>query len=98
MRRRRLARRINGYSLIGFLVLFVLLAIRPSQEVAATAHIGGLVAAFAAHFLAALYMAFARCPRCGQPFAERNLLWWLTSLEDQLTKTCRSCGLSLDTK
>ena len=51
--------------------------------------------ALAAHLLASAYMAFAKCPQCDQRFSRRTLLSFVSSLEDQATSECQSCGISL---
>lgn len=90
---RRLARRVNGYSLIVVILFFVVLAIGREHFPAFVPLLG--FTAFFVHFLASQYLFFAKCPRCRKPFAEQNALWYYTSLEDQLTVKCHTCGLPL---
>jgi hypothetical protein len=92
--RRRIARRVNGYGLLALILCFVLGLIFGFGSWA-----GGiypfLLVAFIVHGMAAAYLQYASCPRCMKPFAERNALWYFSSLEDQLTVRCHSCGLPL---
>jgi hypothetical protein len=92
--RRRLARRLNGYSLLALLLIFTVglaVGFKSWPRLASTL----LLIAFIFHGAVAMYMQFAKCPRCRKPFAERNALWYFTSLEDQLTVRCHTCGLPL---
>ena len=92
--RRRLARRLNGYALLVMVIVFAIgLSIGFGSRARFTYTL--LLVAFVIHGAAALYMQFAKCPRCRKPFAERNALWYFTSLEDQLTVRCHTCGLPL---
>jgi hypothetical protein len=57
-----------------------------------------LFVAVVLHVLSSAYMGYVKCPRCRQAFSERSLLWWTTSLEDQLTTACNGCGLLLQAR
>ena len=92
--RRRLARRLNAYGLLAVVIFFVLGLCLGFGSWSGFIY-ASLLVAFIVHGAAAVYMQFAKCPRCGKPFAERNALWYFTSFEDQLTVQCHTCGLPL---
>src|SRR5436190_4315979 len=92
--RRRLARRLNAYSLGALLLVFAVGLVVGFGSWPSLASILFFVA-FVIHWVAAVYMQFAKCPRCRKPFTARNALWYFSSLEDQLTVKCHTCGLPL---
>jgi len=92
--RRRLARRLSGYGLLALLFIF---AVGVAVGFGSWSRLASalLLLAFVVHSTAAMYLQWTKCPRCRKPFAERNALWYFTSLEDQLTVQCHTCGLPL---
>ena len=91
---RRTARRLNGYALVAAAVL---LGLGLFQVVGASGIWFWLFfMVLVTHLGAAARMAFRPCPKCGQPFAKRSLLGLVSSLEEQFTTECQSCGLKID--
>ena len=95
LRKRRIARRIKLAALLATGILFAAGVLGAWQSDIQWLWFAPFLAALIIHIGAGMYMGVAKCPRCHQRFSRRTLLGFISSLEDQFTLECQSCGLAL---